>query len=159
MRVEAGRLTRSLASPAKLQPTAERGELALWLLPNDDLALTWQAPLPAQAAPTSAVSTTVPSSSGGHIGEAGGGGSQQVACGLAVWEALAHFPEHAFSESEEPGEGVFGPVVPRLAEPPWHSLGTVSEMRETQGISEARGPLSALDVTPYTPALPCLQWR
>ncbi len=80
--LEVGRLTRRLSSPTKLVPTEERGVLSLWLLPNDDLVLTWRAALAPQSAPA---------------------GSEPAPCGMAVWEALAHFPEHSFHNSEEPG--------------------------------------------------------
>lgn len=83
--LEAGRLTRKLSSPTKLQPTEERGVLSLWLLPNDDLALCWQTSVQAPAA----------------AGAAGEG--RQAGCNVAVWEALAHFPEGCFYDSDEPG--------------------------------------------------------
>lgn len=41
--IKCGRLTRRLAAPARLEPTAERGRLSLWLLPSDELVLLWQA--------------------------------------------------------------------------------------------------------------------
>ncbi|GAB4819212.1 hypothetical protein N2152v2_006258 [Parachlorella kessleri] len=96
--LEVGRLTRKLSSPAKLQPTQDRGMLSLWLLPNDDLTLTWQATLPVAASeqPQAAGLDARP---GGAVGAAA---AEHVSCSMTVWEAIAHFPEHSFLECDEP---------------------------------------------------------
>ena len=107
--LEVGRLTRKLSSPAKLQPTQDRGVLSLWLLPNDDLTLTWQATLPLAASRQSQEmqqqqqqrEAGLDASAGGAAGAAA---ADQVSCSMAVWEAIAHFPEHSFHESVEPGK-------------------------------------------------------
>ena len=133
MRLEAGRLTRSVASPAKLQPTEERGELALWLLPNDDLALTWRATLPAPALSGGAGGSGHGGAGGGEAG--GGGQPERVAASLTVWEALAHFPEAAFYESEEPGGCGAGVVQLKVQDGSWSVVACQRVKQQAAGCS------------------------
>lgn len=112
-----GRLTRKLSAPAKLQATPDRGQLSLWLLPDDSLSLVWQSAVqlpPAELAAATASgardSTTSSSSSDSSTsGSSGGAASSQEpelqqSCSVAVWEELAHFPAQAHLQDDAPGE-------------------------------------------------------
>ena len=105
-----GRLTRKLSAPTKLQPTPDRGQLSLWLLPDDSLSLVWQSAV--QLPPAELAAATAGSASDGSISSSSSSsstaGSQapelQQSCSVAVWEELAHFPAQAHLQDDAPGE-------------------------------------------------------
>jgi hypothetical protein len=92
--VRAGRLTRKLSAPTRLQPVPdERGTLALWLLPNDDLSLVWQATVPGPPRVDLAV-----------VADGGGRPCRLASCGAVLWTELARFPAGCHLHDEAPRE-------------------------------------------------------
>eukprot|EP00887_Chlorella_sp_A99_P007900 scaffold20.g7900.t1 len=133
--INAGRLTRRLAAPTRLEPTAARGKLSLWLLPSDDLVLTWQETTdlpPAEAEPQACAAGGEPGGgraadgaggSGGAEAEAGADASASLpaapacreAATVSVWEELAHFPTLCHLAEDSPPDPAL--LVPRSPDP------------------------------------------
>lgn len=100
--VSVGVLVRKLECPTKLQPLEDMGTLSLWLLPNEDLSLVFQAQMPKKAIELIAPGTDMLS-----ILQHGLKTIENVkhnSIEISLWEELARFPR--MREEEDPGMGV-----------------------------------------------------
>ena len=100
--IDVGRMMRQLADPVKLRDVdGSRGQLSLWLLPNDDLSLMWRhtssGPRSRAGAEPALEEDVDDSREGGLFANV-----TETACHLSFWEEIAHFPAGAHLTSDEP---------------------------------------------------------
>lgn len=96
--VRAGRLTRKLSAPSRLQPVlGERGSLSLWILPNDDLSLVWQSE--AAMSPDVALATELVQQP-----------CRLAGCSAVLWTEVARFPAGCHLADEAPRESMRIPL-------------------------------------------------
>lgn len=84
VQIRTGRLTRRMESPTKLQPTGEVGVLGLWLLPNNDMSLVWQA-----------------QELYANVGQDDPRGAEMDSS-VTLWEELVRFPAGTLPTADEP---------------------------------------------------------
>lgn len=82
-----------MEAPTKLSPTSEVGFLSLWLLPNDDLSLVWQA-REQQSAADDVIEDEEELNESAAVGSADSD--------VTLWEELVRFPAGALPTVDEP---------------------------------------------------------